>query len=161
MSKTENITKWLMKCPELYSLWNISALTQDGTSIIFPSGSSQRRNLSDKIDITGRYNADIIPFPSVYEEYQINCYKTFTDNSNDYNIMKYEDVERVIEWIHTQDENGNFPDIGKVVISTECFPFIPQIRAVSPDSRLICYYITLRITYINTSKERNIQWQIQ
>ena len=161
MSKIEAVTNWLMKCPELASLWNISAEQADGANVIFPSGTSYRRNISDRIDITGCYEADIIPIASVYEEYQINCYKAFTNNDNSYNIMKFEDVESVIEWVQRQDEAQSFPELaGKKVIAVDCFPFQPQIRGADPDSGLICYYITLRITYVNSAKGRSIEWQM-
>ena len=74
MSKQTNITEWLMDCPQLASLHNITAEEQDGANIIFPIGSSIRRSISDTVDVTGGYEADILP-ANVYEEYQINCYK--------------------------------------------------------------------------------------
>lgn len=161
MSKQEELTSWLMDCPQLSTLWNISAEERDGANVIFPVGTSQKRNIIDRIDITGTYEVDIKPLPSVYEEYQINCYKDLVNNENGYNIMKLEEVESVIQWIDEQDEIQNFPNIsGKKIIAVETFPFIPQIRGVDPDTGMICYYITLRITYVNTSKGRSAEWQM-
>lgn len=161
MSKQEEITQWLMNCPQLYSLWNISAEKRDGANIIFPTGTSARREIRENEDVTGLYEADIIPLPSVYEEYQINCYKDFTNNNNEFNIMQIDEVEAVIDWINNQDEQQNFPEItGKTVIAVETFPFIPQIRGIEPDTGMVCYYITLRITYVNTAKGRNVECQL-
>ena len=160
MGKFQNIADWLTNCPQLATLWNISAEETDGTNVILPAGTSQRRNISDTFDVAGFYNADIKPLPSVYEEYQINCYKYFTNNDNAFNVLKIDEVEAVIDWIHKQDERQNFPKItGKTVVAAEAFPFIPQIRGVDPDSGMICYYITLRITYVNTAKGRSVEWQ--
>ena len=81
-------------------------------------------------------------------------------NDNDFNALTFEQVEKVIEWITQQDEKEKFPKIeNKVIVSVECFPFIPQVRGVDPDTGLICYYVTLRITYINDSKRRSFEWQ--
>lgn len=150
-----------MQCPVLQSLWNISAYEQDGANVIMPTGTSYVRNITDRVGVDGFYEAEIKPLPSVYEEYQINCYKTIVENDNEFNVLNFEDVESVIEWVTTQDAIGNFPIINnKKVIAVECFPFIPQIRGVDPDTGLICYYITLRITYVNTAKGRALEWQM-
>lgn len=158
MNRQSKIASWLMGCPQLASLWSIAAEEQDGANIIFPIGSSMRRNINDRTDITGGYEADIVPLPSVYEEYQINCYKNYTNNADEWNIMKLEEVEKVIDWINAQDEALNFPDIGENIVSVETFPFIPQIRFADPQSRFICYYITLRIRYVNKAKGRSVAW---
>lgn len=162
MSKQKALTQWLKRCPILNELWNISAYEQDGANVIIPTGTSYRRRFENEImDVCGSYEADVVPMPSVYEEYQINCYRTIFENDNDFNTLKYEDVEKVIEWITEQDESGNFPQIeNRKVIAVECFPFIPQIRGIDPDTKLICYYVTLRITYVNTAKKRAIECQL-
>ena len=161
MGKTKAITDWLMQCPELCALWNISAEETDGANVILPSGTSYRRNIDDRIDITGVYEADITPLPSVYEEFQINCYKAFTNNNNEYNVMNFEDVEKVIEWIQSMDEAQSFPDIdGKKVVAVDCFPFQPQIRAINSEGNIVCYYVTLRITYVNTARGRSVGWEM-
>lgn len=160
MSKQTELLNWLMTCPRLSSLWNISAEEMDGANVISPVGSSTRRTISDRKDIAGWYEADIRPSPSVYEEYQINCYRYFTNNDNDFNTLKIEEVEEIIEWINEQDELQNFPQLtGKKVVAVETFPFVPQIRGVDADTGLICYYITLRITYVNPAKGRFVEWQ--
>lgn len=158
MSKQTAITEWLKQCPILESLWNISAYEQDGANVIIPTSTSYTRNINESLGTDGSYEADIIPLPSVYEEYQINCYKTIVENDNSFNALKFEEVESVVEWITEQDEIGNFPNINRTVIAVESFPFIPQIRGVDPDTGLICYYITLRITYVNTLRGRSIEW---
>lgn len=158
MSKQKAITEWLMQCPSLQSVWNISAEEQDGANVIVPASTSYRRELNDRMNVDGSYEADIIPSASVYEEYQINCYRTVIGNDNEFNALKFDEVEAVIEWITEQDETGNFPDINKTMVAVECFPFIPQIRGVDPDTGLICYYITLRLTYVNNIKGRSVEW---
>lgn len=160
VNKQAQISKWAMKCPTLAGLYNISGEMRDGTNIIFPVGSSSKRNIDDSIDIIGLYEADIQPLPSVYEEYQINCYKSLANSDNEYNILRYEEVENVIDWITQQDELLNFPDIGESVVAVEATPFVPQIRFADPESGVVCYFITLRITYVNTAKGRSVSCQM-
>lgn len=159
MNKPENLTKWLMECPQLAQLYNITAEERDGANIIFPVGSSTRRTLTDDVDITGCYCADIQPNASVYEEYQINCYKSVVNSENDWNILKFGEVEKIIEWIGEQDEKQNFPDIGEKIVMIDTYPFVPQTRFIDPESGIACYYITLRITYVNKAKGRSLEWQ--
>ena len=109
MSKQKAITQWLKQCPILSSLWNISAYEQAGANVIIPSGTSLKRNTRESLDVSGYYEADFIPLPSVYEEYQINCYRTIVNNDNDFNTLNFEDVEKVIDWVTEQDDCENFP----------------------------------------------------
>ena len=158
MSRITALTTWLKQCPQLNTLWNLSAYEQDGANVIIPTGTSYRRNIEERIDTAGFYEADFIPLPSVYEEYQINCYRTIVEDNNDFNSLNYDEVQNVINWIHQQDDNNQFPDIGEIVTAVECFPFIPQIRGIDPDTKLVCYYVTLRITYVNRAKRRFLEW---
>lgn len=159
MSTIKAITQWLSKCPQLAKIINISAEPRDGTYVVLPAGSSSRRSINDTIDVTGCYTADIIPSASVYQEFQINCYQAFYSNDNEFNVLKYDEVEAVINWINKQDEIQNFPDIdGIQTVAVETFPFIPQIRGADPETGLICYYITLRITYVNMAKGRSVEY---
>ena len=120
MSKLTVLTEWLKQCPILESLWNISAYEQDGANVIIPTSSSYRRDFKDEINVAGDYEAEIVPLPSVYEEYQINCYRTIVENDNDFNTLKFGDVEKVIEWITEQDENENFPQTQKSYVIIYC-----------------------------------------
>lgn len=161
MSKISSLTEWLMQCPQLSALWNISAELSDGANILIPSGTSEMRYVNDSLDVINYYEANIVPLPSVYEEFQVNCYKSFVNNDNSYNVMNYDDVEKVIEWVREQDEKENFPVLeGEKVVSIDVLPFQPQIRGVDPDTYLVCYYFTIRIRYVNTSKGRSVGWQM-
>lgn len=159
MSKYTEIFNYLQQCPQLSQLWNIYAEQADGTNVVLPFGTSRRNTLADGIDTIGGYNGEITPLSSVYEEYQINCYRDITANANEYNFMKLEDVQAVCDWIIEQDENGNLPQItDKQIISIEPYPFNPQIRYIDPEKNIIAYFITVRITYVNTAQARTVEF---
>ena len=159
MSKYDEIFDYLRQCPQLNSLWSIYAEQIGGANVILPNGTSTRRTMTEFIDNIGCYNADIIPSPSVYEEYQINCYRDVAPNEESLNAMNLDDVQAVCDWLVEQDENGNLPTIsGKQVVSIEPFPFNPQIRGIDPDKGTICYFITVRITYVNTAQARSVEF---
>ena len=159
MSKYDEIFSYLSGCPQLKSLWSIWAEKANGANIILPQGTSARRTVNEFIDNTGAYNADIRPLPSVYEEYQINCYRYAAPNENSFNVLTLDEVQAICDWITEQDENGNLPAVtGKHAVSIEPFPFNPQIRFIDPDSGLVCYFITVRITYVNTARARTVEY---
>jgi len=157
--KYNDIFKWLLQCPQLSELWQIYATMKDGANVILPFGTSERRRLTDYIDNVGGYNAEIKPTASVYEEYQINCYRDVVADENDYNVLKIEDVQAICDWIIEQDESGNLPEIeGVKVVAVEPHPFNPQIRFIDPESNIIGYYFTLRVYYVNTAKARDVEY---
>ncbi len=159
MSKYTEIFNYLSQCPQLSQLWSVYAEQNDGANVVLPYGTSARRSLADYKDTAGFYNGEIKPLASVYEEYQINCYRTVSPNANEFNVLHLDDVQAICDWIIEQDENDNLPVIsGKQVVSIEPFPFNPQIRYIDPDSDLVAYFITVRITYVNTARARTVEF---
>lgn len=157
MSKYTEITEWLARCPQLATLWNISAEQTAGANVLLPQGASTRRTMTERTDITGAYDCDITPTSSVYEDYQINCYRQFAANANEYNIMNLDDVQAVCDWIIERDEALDFPAVtGRKIFAIDVLPFCPQIRGIDDDTGLIAYYITMRIYYVNSAKQRSV-----
>lgn len=155
MSKNKAIFEWLKTCPTFAERLSFSgAEKNDGANVVLPFGSSSRRTLDDYIDVDGYYCGDIKPLPSVYEEYQVQCYRYVGTEENDYNIMTLDDVQAVCDWIVEQDEKQNFPEIGKSVIAVEPLPFVPQVAGRDSETGLWKFYFTLRVTYRNTAKGR-------
>lgn len=158
MSDLENIKDWLMECPQMQNLFSITAEGNDGDNLITPFSSSDRVSISDKSDITGHYEADIIPFDSVYEEYQVDCFRMAYANEDNYNIMSYNDVKSVCDWIEQQNVIKNFPNIGKSIVRVEPKPFLPGVRFKDVENNLVGYFFTLRITYVNPIKRQSIEY---
>lgn len=164
MSRFTELFEYLRTCPKLAALWGVGATEENGVTVIFPQGTSPVYMYEESIDTTGGYNCDIIPHLSVYEDYQVNCYKAYDasdDNapSDNLNILSYDEVLEVCEWIAEQNENGKLPAItGRKVVSIECNPFIPQIRGVNQQRNLICYFITVRVRYVNPAQRRYVEY---
>lgn len=156
MSKYQEIFDWLKTCPIFFNrLYFASAEANEGDNVVLPFGTSERRILSDNYDVDGYYCGTITPLPSVYEEYQIQCYRYISAEQNELNIMTLDEVQEVCDWICEQDEIGNFPYIkNKRVIAVEPFPFNPQVAGRDVETGLWKWYFTLRITYQNTAKGR-------
>lgn len=158
MSKYSDIFTWLLTCPAFADNLSFGSGEVKGESnVIVPFGTSARRNISDYIDVDGYYNGSITPLPSVYEEYQVQCFRIINANENEYNIMTLDEVQSVCDWVIEQDEIGNFPQIeGKRVIAVEPFPFNPQSAGYDYETGISMWYFTLRITYQGTAKGRSL-----
>lgn len=159
----KKLFSYFRQCPYLANLMSIAGDSVQGSTIILPNGSGERYIHNERVDTLGIYSDDIRPYPSTYEDFQINCYEFYdTKEMNppqyNQNVLTYEEVCGVCEWIDEQNENGNFPDANEDIVSIECFPFVPQIQYVDPDTNTVGYYITVRIRYVNKAKRRYIEY---
>ncbi len=164
MSKLSQIFEYMRGCPQLKNLWSIGATEDIGVRVILPQGASQKFKYEEAKDVNGNYECDIIPFPSYYEDYQINCFQAFDakDSSrpkSNLNVLSYDEVESICDWIEAQNDKGKLPAItGRNVVSIECNPCVPQIRYVNQDENIIAYFITVRIRYVNNAKRKWVEF---
>lgn len=167
MNKYIEIFEYLRQCPQLNDLWSIGATEDIGVKVVIPQGSSSIFQYQDRIDITGNYECYIYPYPSIYEDYQINCYQWYDTKDNtppkwNQNVLSIDEVQSICDWIYEQNEKNNFPKItGEKVVSIECNPFTPQIRYVNEAENTIGYFITIRIRYVNNAKIKSIEYGIE
>ena len=157
-SKIVEIFVYMRKCPKLSDLWSIAGVEDVDVSVILPQGASAKRQYLDSTDITDNYECEIVPYDRFYEDYQINCYKAYDakDNSSpesNINVLNFDEVQKICDWVAEQDEALNLPKItGESVVAIECNPHIPQIRFVNPEENIIGYFITVRIHFKNKAK---------
>lgn len=164
--KYAKLFEYLRTCPELADLWSIAATEDIGRRVILPKGASPTVEYDESIDTMGNYNCEAIPHPSIYEDFQINCYEWYDvkdDNvpSRNENVLSLEAVEKICEWISEQNDARNFPDIGEKVVAIECIPFTPQIRYVNQQENTVAYFITIRIRYVNRAQRKSIKYVIE
>ena len=164
MSRVTELFEYLRTCPQLNDLWSIGATEEVGVSVILPQGASQvYQYLNERTDTLGNYNCDIVPFPSVYEDYQINLYKPYysgDQSSPEYNInvLNYDECQSICDWIMEQNEEENLPSLtGIDVVSIECNPVTPQVLYVNVQEDVIGYFITVRLRYVNKYKGRPVE----
>lgn len=172
MSKYAEIFSYMMQCPQLADLWSIAATEELGNSVILPQGASDVVQYQENTDVNGCYECTIEPYPSVFEDYQINCFRFYDVNDNskpeaNINVLTLDDVQSICDWVEEQNGNNNFPTItdknGKRlnVVSVECRPINPQIRYVNQRENIIAYFITLRVRYVNTRIRKQIEYGIE
>ena len=154
----------MKQCPQLAALWSIGGTETANNSVILPQGASEAVQYEEQFDNLDCYEGNIIAMPSVYEDFQINCFKFFdnkdgSDPSTNVNVLSYDKVRAVCDWVSAQDDKQNFPVIGKDVISIECVPFVPQILYVNEQENVIAYFITLRVRYVNTKRGRPVEYE--
>lgn len=164
MSKYKEIFEYMRKCPQLAQLWSIAATEKDGVNVILPQGASPAVEYDDTIDVCGNYECTITPYPSVYEDFQINCYRIYdaSDNSapgENINVMTIDKVQQICDWVAEQNEKGELPNItGKKVVAIECVPMVPQVRGLNREENIIAYFVTIRIRYVNPIKRKHIEF---
>ena len=164
MNKYANLFNYFRQCPQLANLWSIAAVEERGVRVILPQGASPVVQYQESFNVNGDYEAKIEPYPSVYEDYQINCYEWYDTKDNNApqyneNVLSLDEVQSICDWIKEQNENGNFPDINERIISVECNPFMPQIRYVNPQEQTVGYFITVRIRYVNTTPRKTVEYE--
>ena len=157
-SKIVEIFDYMRECPQLSDLWSIAGVEDVDVNVILPQGASAKRQYIDSVDVIDEYKCEIVPYDRYYEDYQINCYKAYDsrDSSSpedNVNVMNFEDVQKICDWVAEQDEALNIPQItGESVVAIECNPHIPQIRFVNTDENIIGYFVTVRIHFKNKAK---------
>ena len=157
-SKIVEIFDYMHTCPHLKGLWSIAGVEDVGVKIILPQGASAKRQYIDSTDILDGYECEIIPYDRYYEDYQINCYEFYDVNdssepSDNINVLSFNDVQKICDWLEEQDEVLNLPEItNHSVVAIECNPHTPQIRFVNTEENIIGYFITVRIHFKNKAK---------
>lgn len=165
MSKYTEIFDYMRTCPALANLWSIGATENADTAVILPQGASPAVQYQETSDTLGGYSCVIEPYPSVYEDYQINCFKFYDTKdssapSANINVMSLDEVQSICDWVAEQNEIGYLPNItGRQVISIECNPFVPQIRYVNEQENIIAYFITVRIRYVNPTRRKTVEYE--
>ena len=167
MSKYTEIFDYMRECPKLANLWSIAATEKQGVKVILPQGASPAVQYQEGIDSTGWYHCDIIPYPSVYEDYQINCYQIYdaqdsSEPQDNINVLSFDEVQSICDWVNEQNNMGNTPRInGEQVVSIECNPCVPQIRYINSRENLVAYFITVRIRYVNKAQRKSVEYEPQ
>ena len=164
MSKYAKLFEYFRQCPQLSDLWSIAATEDMDVRVILPQGASPTHQYQESIDTLGDYHCEIVPYPSVYEDFQINCYEWYDvkDDSapaKNENVLSLEKVQSICDWVKAQNEANNFPDIGEMIVSIECNPFVPQIRYVDPDTNTAGYFITVRLRYVNRTPRKTVEYE--
>lgn len=164
MNKYAKIFEYFRQCPQLASLWSIAATEDIGVRVILPQGASAAVQYRELIDTIGNYQCEVVPYPSIYEDFQINCYEWYdvkdgSAPSKNENVLSLEEVNAICQWVAEQNEIRNFPDIGEKIVSIECNPFVPQIRYVNQQENTVGYFITVRIRYVNRAERKTIEYE--
>nr|DAG65983.1 MAG TPA: Minor capsid protein from bacteriophage [Caudoviricetes sp.] len=157
--------EYFRKCPYLSNLMSIASDTNRGNTVILPQGASPVVQYQEGFNVNDGYECEIVPYPSVYEDFQINCYEWYdVKDANppkfNENVLTYEEVCGVCDWVKEQNDKNNFPEIGEKIVSIECNPFVPQIRYVDPDTNTVGYFITVRLRYVNCTQRKYVEYEI-
>lgn len=165
MSEITELFDYFRQCPYLENLWSIGATEKQGISVIYPMGSSERTQKIDNVDTLGFYSCDIVPYPSIYKDFYIRCFKAYDskDSSSpalNVNVMSYDEAQAVCDWINLQGDIGNVPQItGQQVVTIECVPSVPQVQYVNEEESTIAYFVVARVWFVNKALGRSVEYE--
>ena len=109
MTKYAKLFEYFRKCPYLKNLMSIATDSDRGKTVILPQGASPVVQYQEAVDVNGGYECVIEPYPSIYEDFQINCFELYDAKDNsppqfNENVLTYEDVCGVCDWVKEQNE---------------------------------------------------------
>lgn len=164
MSKITSLFNYMRQCPQLNNLWSIMGEAEEGAQIIFPRGSSPiYAPQNEFFDAVDGYNCTLQPYPSIFEDFQINMVQRADPNDDTYgadnvNVLSYQEVEDVCSWVLTQNAERNLPKInGLRVVSIEPTGTSPVVWSVDEGEQLIVYAITVRLRYVNPNPRIDVE----
>lgn len=155
------IVEYLRKCPQISEILPVAGEQTAYTDVVVPVGGSATANISAKIDTLGGYMGEVVPIPTIYKDFQINCYRPYDINNNNPpkfngNALTLENVDEIFDWVAKQDNDTNFPDVEEKVVSVECTAVQPYIRGTDESDNVLCYVITFRVWYVNEVRQRRV-----
>ncbi len=166
MSKISTLFEYMRQCPQLNNLWSIFGEIEKGSQIIFPRGSSPIYAAENEgWDVTGEYVGTLAPYPSIYEDFQIDMVQRTDPNddrntADNINIVSYDEVEQVCSWLLEQNAKRNLPKIeGLKVLSIEPTGTAPVVWSVDDKNQLIVYAITVRLRYVNPNPRIDMRYE--
>ncbi len=168
MSKISSLFDYMRQCPQLTNLWSIVGEAEEGTQIIFPRGSSSIYAPQDeKFDVCGDYSCTLQPYPSIFEDFQIDMVQHIdpnddTEGESNVNVLSYQEVEDVCSWLLAQNAIRNLPKIeGMRVISIEPTGTAPVVWSVDEGEQMIVYAITVRLRYVNPNPRIEVEYETE
>lgn len=136
------------------------------TEVILPAGGSATGTVGGNFDTLGGYEGYVNPIPSIYEDYQINCYRYYDVKDNNppkynSNALTADEVNKIYEWVAEQDGKNNFPDVSEKIITVECTSLQPYIRYVDESKNIVCYVVPFRVWYVNeVRKQKQVYYEL-
>ena len=168
MSKITDLFDYFLNCPQLHDLLAISGEASKGKEIFFPRGSSPiYATQNENIDVLGNYNGTFSPFPSLYEDWQMNLYRHAdpndeTQDETNVNIEDYEDVEEICNWILRNNANRVLPKYnGEKVVAIIPTGTNPIVWDVDEAKQMITYVITIRVYFVNPNPRIEVEYECE
>ena len=168
MSKVTDLFDYMRQCPEVTDLWGFASEGEIGTQLIFSRGSSPIYSMqNEQIDVIGNYSGTAVPYPSIFEDFQMNMYKPYDPRDNSYgednvNVLSYQECENVCNWLLEQNNKRNLPKInGLKVITIEPTGTTPTFWNRPEEEPIAVYAITVRLRYVNPNKRIGVEYECE
>ena len=168
MSKITDLYDYFLNCPQCQDLLPITGEATRGKEIFFPRGSSPiYATQNENLDVLGNYNSTFSPYPSLYEDWQMNLYRYAdpndeTQDKTNINIENYEDVEKICNWILQNNTNRYLPKYnGEKVVAIVPTGTMPNIWDADETKQMITYVITIRVYFVNPNPRIEVEYECE
>ena len=152
MDKNKAVIEYLVTCPSIVEspLFFNYGEAFDGNSQFNTIATDKRTNVHF---IDGSVKK-VFTFTLIW--YKQIAHRAIIEDEEDENMETVLDIQSVVDWVETQNDNRNFPDFGKncEIDSIQALTDQPNLNSVDRSSTpaLAKYSISIRIEYIDTSK---------
>lgn len=154
MDKNKAVIDYLLTCPSIQDTplyFNFINAKNDHTQFITVSNDTVINRLFIDGSIAKRYDFTIIVFKSISNN-PISKNVVYSDE----NVVDMSDVQTIIDWIETQNENRVFPNFGNncIIDSISTTTTNPNLNSIDTTvtPALARYSITIRIEYVDYTK---------
>lgn len=155
IDKNQALIDYLSNCPIIQNntlFFNFAEECNNSVHIISPKDKTERNE--EYID--GTSLKTYTPTIFVYKSVSYNPTVKATGYPNE-NVVDLSEVQALIDWIDTQNEQKVFPNFGNscIIESVETQTNTPVLNGVNVKSQpaLAQYGVTIQITYLDTSKK--------
>ena len=154
IDKNQAIIDYLITCPQIQNsplYFNLIEAHDNNVQIVTTSEDVTTRRPYVNGEIPKRYTFNLITFKSITDLAVVKDDEYMNENVDD-----LADVQTLLDWLHEQEDEHNYPDFGEncYIDSLQTTTDTPRFDGINTELTppLAMYSIAIVINYIDTSK---------
>lgn len=155
VDKNNAVIEFLLQCPYIEGdplYFNYINAKNDAKQIMTVANDVALNKRYVDGSVLKRFLFTLIDFKTISDTALLVNYMAGATNEN---VEEMAAVQKVVDWIHEQNDNHNFPNFGEncLIQTMGTTTENPTLDGVNPDAQLAMYSITIQIDYIDLSKK--------
>lgn len=153
VDKNQAVVEFLLQCPQIQQsplYFNFINATNDAKQIMTVSNDTLLNRPYVDGSVLKRYSFTLLDFKSISDLALVNIIGYTNEN-----IEEMSDVQTLIDWVKTQNDEHNYPNFGQDCDIQEMKTTAenPTLEGVNETEQLAMYSFTIQIDYIDNSKK--------